>query len=368
MDSCEAYEPLLAELLFGELRPEEQERLEAHLAECAGCARTLHEMQETLGTMSERERLAPPPGFWSAFAERLGARLDALDEAARSPAADDDEAARVRRLESRPAGKEEAPATRWLPAGMARAFRGLRQRAERTAARPQALVWLRRGALALFFLVIGLALGRTVFAPPHAAPTVAPAEAQKQAGQAALLSRQARLNLARSKVLLLEMNAFDAATGDPGALRLPDKQRTARSLATEARTLHAALPGRNQEDLRSLLDDLRDVLLRIVALEGASDVEGIELIQDHLDESGLVLRIDLQELRLSSALPASGFTAAAAATAVRPAPGERFAAPAPRVAAWGHGSLAPATFAREQQPFLGEVLLRRSSSLNRAFL
>ena len=56
MNDCTKYEDLMAEALFGELAPEEERRLNAHLDTCDACADEFQSLQTTLAITAERTR------------------------------------------------------------------------------------------------------------------------------------------------------------------------------------------------------------------------------------------------------------------------------------------------------------------------
>ena len=106
---CPNYEPLIAEALFGELSPEEQRRLDRHVATCDACAEELRSMQATLQLTAERERLEPPSSFWLGYWPRLVRRMER--EAAAPVSLADRLAAWWRGVTTMP------PATRWALQG-----------------------------------------------------------------------------------------------------------------------------------------------------------------------------------------------------------------------------------------------------------
>jgi len=80
---CPKYEPLIADALFGELSPEDRQRLDRHTATCDACAEELRSLQATLQVAAQRERPEPPPSFWHAYWPRLARRMER--EAERAP-------------------------------------------------------------------------------------------------------------------------------------------------------------------------------------------------------------------------------------------------------------------------------------------
>ena len=73
-NDCQQYEALIAEKVFGELDPEDQQRLEAHLEGCSACRVLVREMEATLQLTAARIRPEPSPAYWDSYYERLEAR------------------------------------------------------------------------------------------------------------------------------------------------------------------------------------------------------------------------------------------------------------------------------------------------------
>ena len=282
MQDCETCEQLLTAAVFGDLSAEEQRQMEQHLASCERCAAALREMQAARGVMAERERPAPPPAFWDRYWNRLSQRLgtDAQEASAQRPAA--------------------AP-----PRAVPRWLQELR-----------ALLRPRQIALALLFLGIGLVLGRTALAPTSAFSP--PARTPAPLLEDAALGRGVLSHLARAKVLLLDVTSVGSGatssqqTSPPPGV--PALRTAARTLADESGALQAQLSSADQNQLRALLQDLRRILQQIAALENERDMAGIELIQDRVSQSRILLRIDLEELRLAGQpVPASASSSEKAA-------------------------------------------------------
>jgi anti-sigma factor RsiW len=102
--SCDSISKLIPLYYYGELSPEEEDRVEEHTHECAGCAREV-ERQRTLAAALDRRSLAPPSflledcradlmaaiqggaprlekstkSAWKLFLEAMGASLSGLD-------------------------------------------------------------------------------------------------------------------------------------------------------------------------------------------------------------------------------------------------------------------------------------------------
>jgi hypothetical protein len=72
--ACEAYEEDLVLLHYGDLRSAERQKLDGHLASCAGCAGYLKELATLLPLTVKRDE--PPPEFWQNYSRELRGKLD----------------------------------------------------------------------------------------------------------------------------------------------------------------------------------------------------------------------------------------------------------------------------------------------------
>jgi HEAT repeat protein len=106
---CPTYEPLIADALFGELSPEDRQRLDRHVDTCDACAKELRSMQATLQITARRERPEPPSSFWHGYWPRLVRRMER--DADRNPSLATHLAAWWRTL------TEVPPAMRWALQG-----------------------------------------------------------------------------------------------------------------------------------------------------------------------------------------------------------------------------------------------------------
>lgn len=65
----------LSEYLDGELLPDQRAAVEAHLAECAGCARTAEELRRVMRRASALDDRRPTTDLWPGIAQRIGASV-----------------------------------------------------------------------------------------------------------------------------------------------------------------------------------------------------------------------------------------------------------------------------------------------------
>lgn len=300
MTTCGRYRSWLVEALYGELDPARRAVFEAHLSECGECAAMLNEFQRTARVMSRRQRPDPGPEFWDGYWNRLEERVARED----SIVVDASRFARRRSLGS----------------------------------------WGYRVAAVVALLAAGAWIGRTMWAPSPDAPMIAstqvdstpgqareptddavdsqdvaqttreqapaaidapptdprpresapPEESGTTGGPAVLASTDAGRYLERSQLLLLAV-----LNGDPADSSAFDTQRQrAGELMRVASSVREASDDRRVQDL---VAQLEMILREIAHLEQSSDVEAVELIRSRVDREGVLLRINMEQMRSESA-------------------------------------------------------------------
>ena len=248
MINCRTSKDRMIESLYGELDPAEKERFDDHLSSCPECASEYSVMAATLKLMDKRERPDPGPEFWDGYWDRL-----------------------LRRKVWEEAGEGRRPS---LGARFLQIFSRLPRWSYQTA-----------GAAAL--LLVGILIGSRLINPPAPLST-------RGAGDSGVV--QAENYIERSKILLLGLVNYDAATEDAYAFDLGRKKTMSRELAAEAPAIRGALNERGQKRLRGLVSDLEVIMMQIANLGSGQDVEGVELIKQGVDRRGLFLKIDLDRM------------------------------------------------------------------------
>ena len=251
MNTCEQIRELFVDALYEELHGEDLRMLEEHLKECASCAGEFASMRSTLKVMDGRERPEPEPVFWQNFDEKLQQRI----------------------LESK------AWEIKVIP---------FRQRI------PQ---WAWQTAAALIFVGIGVAIGRFYLkeeAPVHNVQNIKPEIHTVSADQ------ETKRFLERSEVLLLGVVNTDPATEEAYSSDFAHQKEVSRDLVHEASLIKPRLTDPRQRRLRELVSDLEVILLQIANLEAEQDQPEIEVLKSGVDRKGLLLKINLEQLRLSS--------------------------------------------------------------------
>jgi hypothetical protein len=300
MTTCERYRSWMVEALYDELDPARRAEFGAHLSECAECAALLNEFRTTAGVMSRRRRPEPGAEYWDGY---------------------------WRRLEERVAREDPIVVD-----------------ASRIARRRSLGSWGYRVAAVVALLAAGAWIGRTQWAPSTDAPMVAstpadstpgaareptddavdaqdvaqttreqapaavdappagprpreqaPAEEPATTGSPAVLaSTDAERYLERSQLLLLAVLNSDPA--DSSALDA-QRQRAGELVRVASSVRNASDDRRVQE----LIAQLELILREIAHLEQSSDVEAVELIRSRVDREGVLLRINVEQMRSEGA-------------------------------------------------------------------
>jgi hypothetical protein len=252
----------MAEALYGELSAEEKREFDGHLKSCTECASAFARYKSTLDAMDKRERPEPEDVFWTGYWDRLAGRLD---EPERSPAG------------TRGWWKRFVPSLTVPPK------------------------WAYGAVAAVGLLLIGVFIGRIVFVPeapvtPKRGPTVV-TRTKKGSGVPVALENRTERYLERSKLLLLGLINFDPETEDPYTLNLPQQREISQNLVEEAGFLKTALDESADNRLLQLITDLEVILLQIANLESEQDLSAVELVKSGVDRRGVLLQINLEEMR-----------------------------------------------------------------------
>lgn len=305
MTTCERYQSWFIDALYGELDDARRAEFEAHVAGCAKCATAMQELRTTAGLMSRRRRPDPGADYWDGYWQKLQQRVARED----STFVDASRFARRRSLGS----------------------------------------WGYRVAAVVALLAAGAWIGRTVLAPtPNPGPVVATTDADstprnlaehqppqdttaapasevaqprrepapidaparepapardvpvENESPAVLASQNdAQRYIERSQLLLLAVMNGDPA--DSTAFDL-QKQR-AGELVSVASSVREGSDDRRVQDL---VAQLELILREIAHIEQSSDAEAVELIRSRVDKEGVLLRINVEQMRSAKPTQTSG--------------------------------------------------------------
>ena len=255
--SCNAIRPMFVDALFGDIESDALEVLNGHLASCEACARAFQEMQGTLQLTKQVVQEDPPEAYWAEFQQRLHRRI-ATETASR-------EASRG--------------------AGLVHRIRAL-------LVPPPA--WAYQTGLAVVLVLIGIMIGRYGRTDVGTDPVIA----ENTVDAAYLEAAERQRYLDRSSVLLMGLVNFDAETDGTTVLNLDHKREIAGSLVQDAALIKASLDANEDAQLRMLIEELEKILLQIANLEAQQDLPGIEMIQSGIEGRALLLKINLETMKL----------------------------------------------------------------------
>ncbi len=153
---------------------------------------------------------------------------------------------------------------------------------------------------ALALVLIGIFIGRQWGVAPVDTPVPGHQTTQSDPLLTSVqLSEKTHQYLGKSKTLLLGLVNFDVEEDDPAFINLVQQQQVAEELVLEAALLKGELNGNNEQQLSTLVEELELILLQIANLELNEDVPSIELIQRGVNQGALLLKINLEEMKLS---------------------------------------------------------------------
>lgn len=223
-------------------------------------------MAATLQTFSHRERTEPGEKFWENYWDNLEYKLDAPEKSGFS-------------------------VKLWW-----------QQLWGRFQFQPQLAY---RFAVGLALVAVGVLIGKFYFSSPQTQQPYLTETLQLAELPAAKASLETRVNryIDRSKILLLGLVNFDASEEDTYALGLPYQIKISRDLVHEAAYLKGELTDPAQMQLRELIADLELILLQIANLEIEQDLASIDVVKSGVDQTGILLKINLDKMERKGKLP-----------------------------------------------------------------
>lgn len=260
MLNCRKYRSLFVSALYDELDLEVKVSFDAHLKACPKCATAFEKMSSTLGVMGMRRRQEPEEVFWTGYWDRLAERL------------------------VEPETIPEKAEVWW------------KRLLQKLTYQPN---WAIGTAGAVGLVLIGVFIGKLVFGPggmKQQSPGLVIDSSSPADVKVSLVSRTERY-LQRSKVLLLGLINFDPETEDSYILSLPQQREISQDLVQEAGYLKNELTRRDDNRLLQLVTDLEVILLQIANLESEHDLSSVEMVKSGVDRRGILLKIDLEEMR-----------------------------------------------------------------------
>ena len=246
MKPCKEIRRSFIEALYGELDQETKQSFHAHLESCIKCRKAFRKMKRAMGVMSQRVRVEPEPQFWEGYYERLEKRM-----------------------------QEKVP----QPV-VTKTWKN----------------WMYHAAAVLLLVGIGVVLGR-LWVPKESTIVQNPSVPQEAPIVQAKLEQRTQNFLGRSEVLLLGLVNYDPETEAQSNLDLRQQKMASQTLIQEATYLKKELKSSEDRRLEKLVTDLELILLQIANLEEQQDQPEIELVKDGVDRKGLLLKINLEQMR-----------------------------------------------------------------------
>ncbi len=232
-------------------------RLEAHIESCSNCKQAWQEYQNVLNIMAQRTRVEPDDHFWSGYWDNLVDRMD----------------------------REETHATTSHP--------WWESITEGFAMLPR---WTYQVGTAAAMLILGIVIGLQFQQKNVSIPTPMDNGLTMQASTVAV-EAQADRYLQRSKMLLLGIVNLEPEKDQFSTKSVQQQRLLSQSLVEEAQIIKTGLQSAEQRRLRELVTELEMLLMQIANLESDYDLSAVEVIQHSVEDRGIFLKIDLEEMR-----------------------------------------------------------------------
>jgi hypothetical protein len=250
--NCEEFKNRIVDALYDELSGRDLEEFSDHMNSCSTCASLFQGMEVTVNTMDQRKNPEMDPSFSAEFWNKI------------EPSLSSEKPQRIR------------PVFTWHPSALP--------------------AWA-YGIAAMFLIVVGIYVGRTYFTSVSASSPIQSSDLQT-ASINDTTTAQALAYLQRSKNFLL--GVVNAPADEEPVL---DTLRS-RQLVDQANVIYATLKRPDQQQIRSLIDDLRIILLQLSNIEVRPGVPAVELVQRSIDRKSIFLKINIEELRAMADKPA----------------------------------------------------------------
>ncbi|HKW14853.1 MAG TPA: zf-HC2 domain-containing protein [Candidatus Krumholzibacteria bacterium] len=292
--TCEQAQELMIEALYGELDAASLHEFEQHVAGCAACARLYAEMRATGATMHDRTQPDPGAEYWNNYYTRLETRMQ------REATVVDGARIAARRRSYVSWGYRVAAAVAVLAAGV---WIGQHARVNQPAT--QVARDARESGSNNSFTDTTRIASHPVQGDhtPHDAIEGPPTSGEYAGtGNVQLASADSRAKdyIERSQVLLLELINSSPDTTRASNNEYRTQQVRAKAMVREASVLRDDLPGSDNRRLRELVTELQLVLREIANLEAKNDYQAVEIIRNRVDREGVLLKIDVEQMRDSS--------------------------------------------------------------------
>jgi hypothetical protein len=254
MHACKKYQKLIAAHWFDDLTPKENHTLLVHVETCDACREALELGANTLNTIGKPATPELPEHFWEGYWLRLTQRMD-----------------RSKTPERRAWSVEllELLRAQWSPI-------------------------LRLSAAAAIF-VAGILISRVWWMPQQTAQVAE----QHPTTLHKIIPVDARTDdlLSRSKVLLIGLNSLDTESVKEKEFSFAPQRKASKELLAETAELRKTAGAKADQQFVELMNQLEIVLLQIANLEAEHDISAVELVQSSIDREGLLLKINIEEMK-----------------------------------------------------------------------
>ncbi len=262
MHACKKYQEMIAAHWFGDLTPKEDHTLMVHVESCDACREALELGANTLSTIGKPVTPELPEHFWDGYWLRLTQKMDR------------------NKTSERRAWSVELPEflrAQWSPI-------------------------LRLSAAAAVF-VAGILISRVWWMPQQATQV---AELPQPSPNYKVVPVDARTDdlLSRSKVLLIGLNSLDTESVKEKEFSFAPQRKASKELLAETAELRKSAGTNADQQFVELMNQLEIVLLQIAHLEAEHDINAVELVQTSIDREGLLLKINIEEMK-RQIIPAS---------------------------------------------------------------
>jgi len=255
MNECEKYKRLFEKALNGELANQKEKLFNNHLSSCKDCLKEFKELFAVMHLINDQYRPEPDEDFMYNFWETLEPKLE-----------------------------KKRGLFPYLFEGFESMVRFIYSRKYQIAA-------------GMALLLLGIFIGKFLNEGRKTTTQFKNADKYNSGSKQTELKVEATNYIERSKVLLLGIMNYDPSNDDAETISLSHQKNISRELLTQATVLKTELKNPSQQQMKNLVSDIELVLLQIADLETGYGLSGIELIKKGVSSRGLLLKINIEEMR-----------------------------------------------------------------------
>lgn len=258
MNECKKCSRLIGKALYDELKSTEAEFFNEHLKTCSDCVKEFEDLKNTLSVFKTQVRQEPDQAFMNDFWDLLEPKLK----------------------------KKPSSLSIWFT--------------NFVNAISYEITWKHQLAGAVVLIFVGIVVGKYLLNDQGISTQYSNQSSTKSSIEQTAVQIEVVNYIERSKVLMLGLMNFDPATDDVETISLPTQKEISRQLLSKATELKKDLKNPSQQQLKKLVTDIELILLQIANLETKYDLAGIELIKSGVETRGIILKINIQEMKESS--------------------------------------------------------------------